>query len=126
MEIGLKCKVEITVDDTNTAKTVGSGDLDVFSTPMMIALMEKSALECVKPYLENGQGTVGTLVNIKHVSATPMGMKVYSEAELTEIDAKRLVFEVKAYDEKGLIGEGTHERFIIDNEKFMARVNSKK
>ena len=91
----------------------------------MIALMEKTCRLSVAPHLEEGQGTVGIHVNVSHVSATPQGMKVWAESELTEIDRKRLVFKVAAYDERGLIGEGLHERFIIDNRKFQERTDSK-
>lgn len=106
----------------HSASVVGSGGLEVFSTPSMIALMENTAAGSLAPHLEEGQGSVGTAVNIKHIAATPLGMKVTCESEIIEIDRRRLVFSVKAYDEKGLIGEGTHERFIIDNEKFMNKL----
>ena len=99
--------------------------LEVFATPMMIALMEKTACESVAPYLEKGSGTVGTELNVKHVAATPIGMQVTCETELVEVDGRRLVFHVKASDEAGLIGEGTHERFIINNEKFQSKANGK-
>lgn len=125
MNIGLKGFSETVVSDSNTAKTMGSGDLDVFATPCMIALIEKAANESLKEFLEEGQGTVGTLMSVSHIAATPVGMKVTAETELLEIDRKRLVFSVKAFDEKDLIGEGKHERFIITNEKFMSKVNSK-
>lgn len=125
MEIGIKGRVETVVNDTNTAKFVGSGSLDVFATPNMIGLMEQAAQASVAPYLEEGQGTVGTKIEISHDAATPLGMKVWAESELIEIDRRRLVFEVKAYDEAGLIGQGRHERFIIQNEKFLAKVNAK-
>ena len=125
MDIGIKGRVETVVNDTNTAKFVGSGSLDVFATPNMIGLMEQAAQASVAPYLEEGQGTVGTKIEITHDAATPLGMKVWAESELIEIDRRRLVFEVKAYDEAGLIGQGRHERFIIQNEKFLAKVNAK-
>ena len=125
MEIGIKGRVETVVNDTNTAKFVGSGSLDVFATPNMIGLMEQAAQASVAPYLEEGQGTVGTKIEITHDAATPLGMKVWAESELIEIDRRRLVFEVKAYDEAGLIGQGRHESFIIQNEKFLAKVNAK-
>ena len=125
MEIGIKGRVETVVNDTNTAKFVGSGSLDVFATPNMIGLMEQAAQASVAPYLEEGQGTVGTKIEITHDAATPLGMKVWAESELIEIDRRRLVFEVKAYDEAGLIGQGRHERFIIQNEKVLAKVNAK-
>ncbi len=123
--IGLKAERETIVNETNTAKFIGSGSLDVFATPAMIALMELTASASVADHLDEGQGTVGTQVNIKHLAATPLGMKVCAKSELVEVDGKKLTFEVKAYDEAGLIGEGSHERFIISNEKFMAKVNAK-
>lgn len=125
MDIGIKGRVETLVNDTNTAKFVGSGSLDVFATPNMIGLMEQAAQASVAPFLEEGQGTVGTKIEITHDAATPLGMKVWAESELIEIDRRRLVFEVKAYDEAGLIGQGRHERFIIQNDKFLAKVNAK-
>ena len=125
MNIGIKGKVETIVNDGNTAKFVGSGALDVFATPNMIGLMEQAAQASVAPFLEDGQGTVGTKISVSHDAATPLGMRVWAESELIEIDRRRLVFEVKAYDECGLIGQGTHERFIIQNEKFLAKVNAK-
>lgn len=125
LKIGIKGKEEITVNTENSAKTMGSGTLDVFATPAMIALMEKTAWKSVQNHLEDGQGTVGISLNVKHVAATPLGMKVYCESELTEVDGKKLVFTVKAFDEAGLIGEGTHERFVITNEKFQQKTNDK-
>ena len=126
MQIGIKGIKSITVTEEQTAKQIGSGMLPVYATPHMIALMENTACESLLPYLQDGQGTVGTLINVKHLSATPVGMQVRCETELTEIDRRRLVFNVRAYDECGCIGEGVHERFIIDNEKFLARTNSKR
>ncbi len=125
MVIGTKGKIETVVNDTNTAKFAGSGSLDVFATPSMICLMEQAAQASVSEYLENGQGTVGTKIEVTHDSATPLGMKVWAESELVEVDRRRLVFEVAAYDECGLIGKGRHERFIIENEKFLSKVNAK-
>lgn len=125
MEIGIIGIQTITVTEEQTAKALGSGELSVFGTPFMIALMENTALKSVQPHLSEGQGTVGTLLNVKHVAATPVGMEVKCETKLIEIDRKRLVFEVKAFDACGLIGEGLHERFIIDNDRFMAKTNAK-
>lgn len=125
METGIKGKVEAIVNEHNTAKFVGSGSLDVFATPSMVGLMEQAAQVSVAPYLEEGQGTVGTKLEITHDAATPLGMKVWAESELVEIDRRRLVFEVAAYDECGRIGGGRHERFIIDNAKFIAKANAK-
>ena len=126
MEIGIIGTQTIMVTEEKTAKAMGSGELNVFATPAMIALMENTAYKSVAEFLEPGQGTVGTLMNVSHVAATPMGMQITCETKLVEIDRRRLVFEVKASDEKGLIGEGTHERFIVDNAKFMARAEAKK
>ena len=125
LEIGMKGKQEVRADETNSAKTMGSGTLDVFATPAMIALMEKTAWESVQPYLEEGSGTVGTLMNVKHVAASPVGMKITCETELTKVDGRALTFSVKAFDEAGLIGEGEHERFIVYNEKFQAKADAK-
>lgn len=122
---GIKGRKEITVTEDKTAAAAGSGLLPVFATPAMLALMEQTAFESVQPYLEEGCGTVGTKVEIDHAAATPVGMKVVCESELVEVDRKRLVFNVTAYDENGRIGGGTHERFIIDNEKFMKKTQDK-
>ena len=116
---------ELTVTKDKTAAAVGSGLLDVFATPQMIALMEATASESVAPYLDESSTSVGTLVNVSHVAATPVGMKVRCESELTEVDGRKLTFTVKAFDECGLIGEGTHERFVVFSEKFMAKTNAK-
>ena len=125
METGI-CGVQtITVAEQQTAKHLGSGELAVFATPCMIALMENTAYKSVQPCLEPGQGTVGTLLNVKHLAATPVGMEVRCETKLIEVDRKRLVFEVKAFDACGLIGEGVHERFIVDNQRFMQKAESK-
>lgn len=125
MEIGIIGKQEIIVTEEKTAKAMSSGELNVFATPAMIALMENTAYTSIADQLEPGQGTVGTLMNVKHVAATPVGMKVTCETKLIEIDRRRLVFEVKASDEAGLIGEGVHERFIVDNAKFQSRADAK-
>lgn len=126
MNIGIKGHKEMTVTAEVTADRIGSGLVQVFATPMMIALIEQTCNESVSPYLESTQGTVGTLVNVSHSAATPIGMKVWCDSQLVEIDRRRLVFKVAAYDECGLIGEGTHERFIIDSAKFQAKVDGKK
>lgn len=125
LEIGLKGREELLVTVEVTASHVGSGEVDVFATPMMIALIEKTCSGSVSPMLEAGQSTVGTLVNVSHCSATPVGMKVWAESELVEVDRRRLLFKVAAYDERGLIGEGVHERFIIDKARFQAKTDSK-
>ncbi len=125
MEIGAKFKVTIKVEEKDTAKAHGSGTLSVLATPRMIALMEESAYKCIEKYLEEGQSSVGTYLDVKHLSATPVGMEVYAESEIIEVDGRKVVFSVKAYDEKGLIGEGKHERFIVFSEKFVAKTYQK-
>lgn len=125
LEPGIRGVYETLVDSTNTADSVGSGGLPVFATPAMIAYMELAASSCVQPLLDAGKTTVGTRVSITHDAATPIGMKVRAEAELTEIDGKRLVFAVSAYDECGMIGSGIHERCIITADRFMERTGAK-
>ena len=125
MEKGIKGEGEIIVTEGNTAQALGSGSLAVLATPAMVALMEKTARLSVAPYLEEGQSTVGTLVNVKHLAASPVGMRIICRTELVDIDRRRLVFHVECSDEAGLIGEGEHERFIIDEAKFMAKTEAK-
>ena len=117
-------QIEI-VSEKNIASALGSGGLAVYATPCLITLMEYCAMESVKPFLPAGSSTVGTLINVKHLAATPIGMTVRCETELIEVDRRRLVFLCRAYDEAGLIGEGTQERFIVDNEKFMEKTQAK-
>ncbi len=112
---------EKTVKKENTAAAYGSGLVEVFATPAMIAFMEHTAMHCVKELLPEGFSTVGTHVNVSHSKATPVGMKVSCKAKLIEVDGRKLVFEVSAKDEEGEIGSGTHSRFIIDEQKFMAK-----
>ena len=126
LETGIHGRAEAVVCEQNTARAMGSGDLPVFATPCMVALMEDASWRAVAPYLEEGQGTVGTKLSISHDAATPMGMKVWAESTLTEIDGRRLVFEVRAYDERGQIGQGTHERFIIKLQRFLEKTEAKK
>ena len=125
LEKGIKGSSSCTVTLNDTAKALGSGGLDVLSTPKLIALMENAALVSVRPYLEEGMDTVGTKLDVAHVAGTPVGMTVRAEAELIEIDRRRLVFSVKAWDEVELVGEGTHERFIVDMDKFVAKSRQK-
>lgn len=123
---GLKGRADAVVSPQNTAQAACSGALPVFGTPYMCALMEEAAWKSIAPYLEEGQGTVGTKLNISHDSATPVGMKVWAESEVTQVDGKRIVLHVTAYDEKGLIGQGVHERFIIQNERFVQKAQGKR
>ena len=125
IETGIIGIEEMIVTDAVTAKVLGSGGLNVFATPAMIALSEKTALKSVLSYLPEGQSTVGTKVDISHIAATPVGMKVRCETELIEVDRRRLVFSVNVYDEVEKIAKGTHERFIVDDNKFQAKADSK-
>ena len=125
MKIGLKGRAETVVCCDNVAAKIGSGDQEVFATPWMIGLMEEAAQSSLLPYLEEGQSSVGTHLDVSHDSATPLGMKVWAESELIAIEGRKLSFEVAAYDECGLIGKGRHERFIINKDKFMSKVKSK-
>lgn len=126
MEKGIRNTVETVVTDANTAVKMGSGNLRVFATPAMIALIEETAWKSVAPFLEDGQGTVGISLDIKHTAPTPVGMTVKCETVLTGIDGRKLTFETNVYDEKGQIGNGTHERFIINAEKFQTKADCKK
>lgn len=121
LTIGIKGSADLLVTERLTAKEVGSGTVAVLATPMMIALMEKTCLLSVRPFLDEGQDTVGTQVHVSHTAATPVGMRVYCDSELIEIDRRRLVFRVTARDAAGVVGEGTHERFVIDTERFQAK-----
>ena len=125
LKAGIIKEITEKVTDKNTAKTMKSGELNVYATPAMIALMEQAAYTSVADELKEGQGSVGTLMNVKHISATPVGMEVTAKSELVEIDGRRLVFRVEAFDERGKIGEGEHERFIVDNVKFQQKADSK-
>ncbi|MBE3561099.1 MAG: thioesterase family protein [Ktedonobacteraceae bacterium] len=122
LSLGMKGGATTVVTYENTAAAVGAGGVEVFGTPMMIALMENAAWRAVADALDEGQVTVGTLVNVRHLAATPIGQQVRAEAELVEIDRRRLVFNVVAYDEKQKIGEGSHERFIVQLERFLSSV----
>ena len=124
--IGTKCQLEQTVTEELTAAAVGSGALPVFGTPFMAAMMENAAMTCLQNFLEEGQGSVGTHLEISHDAPTPIGMNVWAEAEITAVseNGKMVDFTVKAWDEKGPIGSGTHTRAIIKNDKFLAKCNA--
>ena len=128
MEIntGVKGYYETVVTGDHTANALASGLLDVLATPIMVAFMEKAANDSVQPFLDEGYFTVGTEVNISHLSATPVGMKVWTESAVTAVNGRSIDFDVKAFDESGLIGEGTHRRAIVNGDKFMARCYGKK
>lgn len=124
--IGIKGARRVAVETgVNTASALHSGGLEVFATPAMIALMEGAAAESVLPYMEEGCSTVGTHIDVRHISATPVGMSVRCETELVEIDRRRLTFTCRAWDDAGLIGEGTQERFIVNDARFTAKAAEK-
>lgn len=125
VKLGIKGTAETIVTFDDLALTVGSGSLDVFATPSMVALMEKAACDCLEEYLTADETTVGTEINIKHLSATPETMTVRAEAELHEVNGREFIFNVKAYDEAGLIGEGVHKRFMVNGPAFAAKTKSK-
>ena len=126
LTVGSKGRAEVLVTEDKTAAAVGSGLVPVFATPYMVALMENAAVNAVQAGLEEGQGTVGTRLEVTHDAATPVGMKVWAEAELTAVEGKKLTFTVRAFDEAGPIGGGTHERFIITVDRFLAKAEAKK
>lgn len=123
--IGMKGLVESCVEREDTAAEVGSGSLLVYATPCMVALMEGAACEAIAQALGEGQTSVGTELNIKHVSATPVGLEVRAEAEVTAVEGRIISFDIKAYDESGLIGEGTHKRAVINTQKFLDKTYAK-
>ena len=124
--VGMKGRAETVVTPENTADAVGSGLVPVFATPYMVALMENAAVNAVQPAMEENQGTVGTVLNITHDAATPIGMKVWAEAEVTGVEGRKITLSVRAFDECGPIGGGTHERFVITVDRFLAKAQAKK
>ena len=125
LTVGISNEITKTGTKETTAAALGSGLLEVYATPAMVALMEETCMRSVQEELEEGCGTVGTGLTIHHISATPVGMKVRCASKLVEVDGRKLVFDVQAFDEAGLIGQGTHERFIIENEKFFQKACKK-
>ena len=123
--IGLKGRAESLVTQANTAQAAGSGLVPVFATPWMVALMENAAVQAVQGALAPDEGTVGTRLDVTHDAATPVGMKVWAEAEVTAVEGRKLTFAVAAFDEAGKIGGGVHERFVIKPEKFLAHAQAK-
>ncbi|WP_062428421.1 thioesterase family protein [Treponema endosymbiont of Eucomonympha sp.] len=126
LQPGLRGEKTTAVTEQNTARSLGSGGLAVFATPSLVALIEGACVQAVDGLLPEGYSTVGTDVRVKHLAATPVDMSVRAEGELTEVDGRRLVFRVVAFDGAGKIGEGTHERFIVDNGKFLAKAEAKR
>lgn len=123
--VGMKGEAATLVEREDTAKEVGSGDLLVYATPCMVALMEGAACETIADCLSDTQTTVGTALNIEHISATPVGLEVRAEATVTEVAGKVITFEVHAFDEAGEIGKGTHKRVIINSQKFLEKTYNK-
>ena len=123
--VGMKGEVSSFVEREDTAKEVGSGSLLVYATPCMVALMEGAACEAIAEALSETQTTVGIALNIEHISATPVGLDVRAEAEVTEVAGKVITFAVTAYDEAGPIGNGTHKRVIVNSQKFLEKAYDK-
>ncbi len=126
LEVGTKGTASVLVTEENSAKTMGSGTLDVFATPAMIALMERTCWTSVANQLEPGWGTVGISLDIAHSAPTPLSMTVTCESELVAVEGRKLTFQVVARDDAGEIGRGTHQRFMVQNEKFQKKANQKK
>ena len=123
--VGRKGEVSTLVEREDTAKEVGSGDLLVYATPCMVALMEGAACEAIAECLNDTQTTVGTALNIEHISATPVGLEVRAEAEVTAVEGKVITFEIHAFDESGEIGKGTHKRVLVNSQKFLEKAYNK-
>ena len=121
IKLGLKYVSTLEINSTHTAREVGSGDLGVFSTPSMIALMENAAMKLINPYLKENQTSVGFEINVKHIKPTTVGVVVKSEATLVGLEGKKMVFNIKAWDDIGEIGYATHTRFIVEKDKFMGK-----
>ena len=126
IEIGKSYTIEQVVTPEMTARAIGSGGLEVFGTPFMMAMMEHAAMDCVQPDLPEGKGTVGVDIQSSHLAPTPVGMTVTCESELVAVEGRKLTFKVSLHDEKGPVGGGTHERFVIHNDKFAAKAEAKK
>lgn len=125
LQPGIKGTSQTSVGPGNTALFMGSGEIEVFATPAMAALMEAAAVACVKPYLPANETSVGINIATSHIAATPPGMKVRAEATLESVEGRRLLFRVEAYDDVEKIGEGRHERVVVDRDKFLGKVNRK-
>lgn len=125
LQAGLKGAGSIIVSQENTAEAMGSGALPVLATPALVALMEGTAMRSLADCLGAGEGTVGASIHVEHTAATPVGMRVHCESELVEVDGRRLRFAIHAFDAKGPIGTATHIRYIIDNERFLAKAEAK-
>jgi fluoroacetyl-CoA thioesterase len=122
---GLIAELEHTVTDADTASRWGSGLVPVFSTPALVGLMESAAVKALTGHLPAGQTTVGGHIDVRHLAATPVGMRVRARAELTAVEGRKLVFKIQAWDEVELIGEADHERFVVELARFLGRVQAK-
>ena len=126
IQVGQSATATVTVTESNIAKTMKSGSLEVFATPAMCALMEEAAQAAVQPHLEEGEGTVGISLSISHDAPSPMGSTITAKATVTAVEGRKITFNIEASDGIGIIGKGTHERFVINNEKFMTKVSARK
>ena len=126
LTIGLTAELKITVSEADTAARWGSGLVPVYSTPALVGLMEAAAVQALDGQLAAGQTTVGGHIDVHHLAATPLGMQVRARAELSAVEGRKLIFQVEAWDEVEKIGQAVHERFVVDTERFMARVGQKK
>jgi fluoroacetyl-CoA thioesterase len=122
---GLAAETETTVTEDNTAERLGSGSVPVFGTPALVGLMEGAAIKALEGHLPPGATSVGGRIDVSHLAPTPVGMRVRARAELIEVAGRRLAFQIEAWDEKKQIGEATHERFIVDRERFLAKAAAK-
>ena len=125
IKVGMTAQVETIVEKEDTAQLVGSGDLLVYATPCMVALMEGAACEAIAEGLGEGETSVGTELNIQHISATPVGLEVYAKAEVTAVEGKVITFQVEAFDEAGTIGKGTHKRVVVNSQRFLEKTYAK-
>lgn len=125
LTIGIKGSASALVEKEDTAQVVGSGDLLVYATPCMVALMEGAACESIAPFLNEGESSVGTRMDVAHTSATPVGMEVRAESVVTAVDGRKVTFEIVAYDEAGEIGRATHERVVIKADRFLEKTYDK-
>jgi fluoroacetyl-CoA thioesterase len=125
IQTGVKGEMKRAVEEKHTVAFMKSGMLDVLATPIMIAMIEATAADSVAPFLEPGTSTVGTMLDVKHIAPTPVGLEVVCRTELVEVDRRRLVFKVEVSDPEEVVGTGIHERFVVDNSKFMAKAGSK-
>ena len=125
IEVGIQGLAEALVEQADTAKEVGSGDLLVYATPCMVALMEGAAYESIAPFLAEGESSVGTKMDVTHLSATPVGMSVRAESVVTAVEGRKVTFSITAYDEAGEIGRATHERVVVKAERFLEKTYDK-